>query len=192
MWRLAGGCGVTWPGHQMVCVLAPLPCMLPCLNAVCISGSLSFGKEPWQRPTHHRHTHSHTHILPSKRLCTMMLQVAGALFTSNTTLYKTQTTTSIPLSPRLPPSPPPSPPGLLSTDCSFLRHILDSTPSMTWKIQLDNTAVTEVMWCESGPAAGWHLGRVNDVTHLALAGLLPLHAAGPEQLVAVQEAEGEL
>jgi hypothetical protein len=59
---------------------------------------------------------------------------------------------------------------------------------MTWKIQLDNTSVTEVMWCESGPAAGWHLGRVNDVTHLALAGLMP---AQPCQYVAVQEAEGE-
>lgn len=66
--------------------------------------------------------------------------------------------------------------------------MLDSAPSMTWKIQLDNTSLTEVMWCESGPAAGWHVGRVNDVTHLALAGLLP---AQPGQYVAVQEAEGE-
>jgi hypothetical protein len=71
---------------------------------------------------------------------------------------------------------------------SFLRHILDSTPSMTWKIQLDNTSVTEVMWCESGPASGWHLGRVNDISHLALAGL---HLDQPGQYVAVQEAEGE-
>lgn len=27
---------------------------------------------------------------------------------------------------------------------SFLRSILDSSPSMTWKIQLDNTSITEV------------------------------------------------
>jgi hypothetical protein len=60
---------------------------------------------------------------------------------------------------------------------------------MTWKIQLDNTSVTEVMWAESGPAAGWHLGRVNDTTHLALAGLRGIQ---PEQYVAVQEAEGEV
>jgi hypothetical protein len=60
---------------------------------------------------------------------------------------------------------------------------------MTWKIQLDNTSVTEVMWAESGPAAGWHLGRVNDTTHLALAGLL---AVQPEQYMAVQEAAGEV
>lgn len=48
--------------------------------------------------------------------------------------------------------------------------------------------IVQVMWCESGPAAGWHLGRVNDTSHLALAGL---HLAQPAQYVAVQEAEGE-
>jgi hypothetical protein len=57
---------------------------------------------------------------------------------------------------------------------SFLRHVLDSSPGMTWKVQLDNTSVTQVAWCEGGPAAGWHLGCVNDCSHLALAGLHPL------------------
>jgi broad specificity phosphatase PhoE len=57
---------------------------------------------------------------------------------------------------------------------SFLRHVLASASAMTWKVQLDNTAITEVAWRDDGPAAGWHLGRVNDCSHLALAGLHPL------------------
>lgn len=54
---------------------------------------------------------------------------------------------------------------------SFLRYVLDSTPSMTWKIETGNTSITEVSWAASGPAAGWHLNRVNDLAHLALPGL---------------------
>lgn len=55
--------------------------------------------------------------------------------------------------------------------CSFLRGVLGSDPSMTWKIGIDNTAVTELAWCADGPAAGWHLRRVNDTAHLVVAGL---------------------
>jgi hypothetical protein len=42
---------------------------------------------------------------------------------------------------------------------------------MTWKIETDNTSVTELSWVQAGPAAGWHLNRVNDTSHLLLAGL---------------------
>eukprot|EP00878_Enallax_costatus_P023734 GHUV01025271.1.p1 GENE.GHUV01025271.1~~GHUV01025271.1.p1 ORF type:complete len:217 (+),score=59.80 GHUV01025271.1:1044-1694(+) len=67
------------------------------------------------------------------------------------------------------------PPGVMVTHglaikC-FLRHVLDSAPGMTWKIETANTSITEVAWVAAGPAAGWHLKRVNDIAHLALAGL---------------------
>jgi hypothetical protein len=42
---------------------------------------------------------------------------------------------------------------------------------MTWKIETDNTSITELTWVAAGPAAGWHLNRVNDTAHLLLAGL---------------------
>ncbi|KAF6255623.1 histidine phosphatase superfamily [Scenedesmus sp. NREL 46B-D3] len=53
----------------------------------------------------------------------------------------------------------------------FLRSVLGSSPAMTWKIETDNTSITELTWVQAGPAAGWHLNRVNDTTHLVLAGL---------------------
>jgi len=59
---------------------------------------------------------------------------------------------------------------------------------MTWKIQLDNTSITEVMWCDSGPAAGWHVGRVNDTAHLVVEGLDAGQSGKP---VALQQADGE-
>lgn len=70
---------------------------------------------------------------------------------------------------------PGGPPGLvvshgLAIKC-FLRGVLQSRPALTWKIRLDNTAVTEVAWVETGAAAGWHILRVNDTTHLALEGV---------------------
>jgi hypothetical protein len=55
--------------------------------------------------------------------------------------------------------------------CSFLRSVLGSNPAMTWKIETDNTSITELTWVQSGPAAGWHLNRLNDTAHLLLAGL---------------------
>jgi broad specificity phosphatase PhoE len=44
----------------------------------------------------------------------------------------------------------------------FLRYVLDSAPAMTWKINLDNTSITEI----GLNAKGWHILRVNDVSHL--------------------------
>ena len=34
------------------------------------------------------------------------------------------------------------------------------------QIRLDNTALVALGWVDSGPAAGWHLLRVNDTSHL--------------------------
>lgn len=44
----------------------------------------------------------------------------------------------------------------------FLRGVLDSTPLMTYKIVIDNTAITRVKY--SG--RGWHLVAVNDTAHI--------------------------
>jgi hypothetical protein len=65
---------------------------------------------------------------------------------------------------------------------SFLRSVLGSSPGMTWKIETDNTSVTELSWLHAGPAAGWHLNRVNDTAHLLLAGLTGKLQEGPPQL----------
>ncbi|CAF1527590.1 unnamed protein product [Didymodactylos carnosus] len=46
----------------------------------------------------------------------------------------------------------------------ILRHILNSDPSMTWKIQLDNTSITEIAYS----VRGWHIIRVNDISHLKI------------------------
>lgn len=58
-----------------------------------------------------------------------------------------------------------------SAACSALRWILGSDPSMTVKMRIDNTAITEIAWQETGPRSGWQLHRVNDTTHLASAGV---------------------
>ena len=49
----------------------------------------------------------------------------------------------------------------------FLRRILGSDAAMTWKIQLNNTSITEVGLVEDpeDARAGWHLLRVNDHAH---------------------------
>ncbi|GBF89533.1 hypothetical protein Rsub_02251 [Raphidocelis subcapitata] len=70
---------------------------------------------------------------------------------------------------------PGGPPGVvvahgLTIKC-FLRGVLGSAPANSWKIRLDNTAVVEVGWVDSGPAAGWHLLRVNDAAHLLAEGV---------------------
>jgi hypothetical protein len=86
---------------------------------------------------------------------------------------------------------------------SFLRSVLGSSPGMTWKIETDNTSVTELSWVQAGPAAGWHLNRVNDTAHLLLAGLTgkvqegqhgdsqPTEAAAAAAAAAQQPAEEE-
>lgn len=75
----------------------------------------------------------------------------------------------------LPRARPGGPPGVLvahglAIKC-FARGVLGSAPAMTWKLRLDNTAVVEFGFVEAGPAAGWHLLRLNDAAHLALAGV---------------------
>ncbi|GAB4819242.1 hypothetical protein N2152v2_006288 [Parachlorella kessleri] len=49
----------------------------------------------------------------------------------------------------------------------FLRGLLDSSPDMTRRIRLDNTAITEVGFQPDGAEQGWHILRVNDTMHLA-------------------------
>ena len=44
----------------------------------------------------------------------------------------------------------------------LLRKVLDSNPSMTYKIVLDNTSITQVSYSQTG----WHLVKVNDAAHL--------------------------
>ena len=44
----------------------------------------------------------------------------------------------------------------------FLRGVMDSTPLMTYKIVIDNTAITRVKYS----ARGWHLVAVNDTAHI--------------------------
>lgn len=44
----------------------------------------------------------------------------------------------------------------------FLRGILNSSPSMTWKIALGNTSITSFKY----DCNGWHLLSVNDMAHL--------------------------
>lgn len=51
--------------------------------------------------------------------------------------------------------------------------MLGSDPGLTWKLRLDNTGIAELGWVEGGPAAGWHLLRLNDTSHL-LAGGVPI------------------
>lgn len=41
----------------------------------------------------------------------------------------------------------------------------------THQIRLDNTGAVELGWVDSGAAAGWHLQRVNDVSHLLTEGV---------------------
>ncbi|KAI8474396.1 MAG: histidine phosphatase superfamily [Monoraphidium minutum] len=53
----------------------------------------------------------------------------------------------------------------------FLRGVLGSEAGMTWKIRLDNTGLVSLGWVEAGPAAGWHLLRVNDTGHLDAEGV---------------------
>ncbi|KAF8064686.1 gpmB [Scenedesmus sp. PABB004] len=53
----------------------------------------------------------------------------------------------------------------------FVRGVMNSAPDLTWKIQIDNSSVTELVLVEGGAAEGWHVCRVNDTAHLALAGL---------------------
>jgi broad specificity phosphatase PhoE len=45
----------------------------------------------------------------------------------------------------------------------MLRHVLGSAPSMSRRIRLDNTSITELGWEEG---EGWHVLRVNDTQHL--------------------------
>ncbi len=45
---------------------------------------------------------------------------------------------------------------------SIIRHILDSAPAMTWKINLENTSLTVFHLKEQG----WFLDTVNDAAHL--------------------------
>lgn len=52
-----------------------------------------------------------------------------------------------------------------------LRHILDSSPTMTRKIITDNTSMTEIVYTPEHTTtnrdhAGWQLLRVNDTSHL--------------------------
>lgn len=48
----------------------------------------------------------------------------------------------------------------------LLRGILHSDPRMTYKIRIDNTAVTVLKY---SVVNGWHLDRINDMTHLVIA-----------------------
>lgn len=75
----------------------------------------------------------------------------------------------------LPHAPPGGPPGVvvahgLAIKC-FLRNVLGSAPALTWKVRLDNTGVVELAFVESGAAAGWHVLRVNDTSHLVVEGV---------------------
>lgn len=53
-----------------------------------------------------------------------------------------------------------------------LRHVLDSSPSMTRKFALHNTSITELGWVpeevavDGGLQPGFHILRVNDTAHL--------------------------
>ena len=49
----------------------------------------------------------------------------------------------------------------MSIKC-LLREILQSDPGMTWKIDLDNTSITQLKYDEKG----WHMLGVNIVPHL--------------------------
>lgn len=44
----------------------------------------------------------------------------------------------------------------------LLRGILDFSPSLTYKINLDNTSITRLKYS----AQGWHLVTINDTAHL--------------------------
>ena len=62
-----------------------------------------------------------------------------------------------------------------------LRGLLESSPDMTRRIRLDNTAITEIGFQPDGAEQGWHILRVNDTMHLAApaaaAGQLPTGSA---------------
>jgi probable phosphoglycerate mutase len=44
----------------------------------------------------------------------------------------------------------------------LLRGIMNSSPSLTYKIHIDNTAITRLQYSESG----WHIIAINDTAHL--------------------------
>jgi hypothetical protein len=58
----------------------------------------------------------------------------------------------------------------------LLRGILGSSPAMSRRFLLDNTAVTELGYQPEGAEQGWHILRINDTQHLNAAA--PLAAAG--------------
>ncbi|MEI6731646.1 MAG: histidine phosphatase family protein [archaeon] len=46
---------------------------------------------------------------------------------------------------------------------SLITTILESSPALCWKIQIDNTSITQFKYT---PNPGWHLQRVNDHAHI--------------------------
>jgi broad specificity phosphatase PhoE len=52
----------------------------------------------------------------------------------------------------------------------LLFGILESKPSLTYKMTIDNCSITELKFMDGGDHPGWHLIRFNDRTHIESVG----------------------
>jgi broad specificity phosphatase PhoE len=60
----------------------------------------------------------------------------------------------------------------LAVKC-LIRSILNSNPSLTYKISIENCSITEFKFIINGMHPGWHIVRINDAAHLFKTGNSP-------------------
>ncbi len=60
----------------------------------------------------------------------------------------------------------------LATKC-LTRRIMDSNPSLTYRISIDNCSISQFKYAFDGEHKGWSLIKTNDNSHLSECGFMP-------------------
>jgi len=60
----------------------------------------------------------------------------------------------------------------MTTKC-ILRGILNSDPSLTYRIGIDNCSITQLRYVDLEPHKGWAVVKINDHSHLRDVGVIP-------------------